>query len=145
MAIATNADSGPAEYLTVAETARLFRVSEVTVRRMARRGELPALRFGAQWRIERDGLASPARIRPQPETRTLTCRSKATGSNSSRRRRSACCEMCGAGPMPGRMDYVAFNNKSGDDFAPGLIQTVDEQPAWTAYRGRDATASGDTT
>ena len=67
MAIATNADSGPAEYLTVAETARLFRVSEVTVRRMARRGELPALRFGAQWRIERDGLASPARIGRNPK------------------------------------------------------------------------------
>lgn len=46
--------------LTVAETGRLLRLSPSTVRRLARRGELPALRFGHQWRIELDGLGTAA-------------------------------------------------------------------------------------
>ena len=52
------------------------------------------------------------------------------------------CEMCGLWPIPERLPHVAFNNKSGDGFAPGLVHTVDEQPTLTAYRTRDT--SGDT-
>ena len=60
MTVTTNTVLG--ELLTVNEAARVLRVSEVTVRRPVRRGELPGLRVGRQWRISADGLASPARI-----------------------------------------------------------------------------------
>ncbi|MET0811322.1 MAG: helix-turn-helix domain-containing protein [Thermoleophilaceae bacterium] len=43
---ATNPTTGPHEFLTVSEAARLLRVSEVTVRRLARRGELPVADAG---------------------------------------------------------------------------------------------------
>jgi excisionase family DNA binding protein len=56
----TATDSRPAEFLTVPEAARLLRVREATVRRLARRGELPALRVGSRWRIPIDSLASAA-------------------------------------------------------------------------------------
>jgi excisionase family DNA binding protein len=59
--MATSANTELGELLTVAETARLLRVSVVTVRRLARRGELPALRVGSQWRIVRDSLNGAAR------------------------------------------------------------------------------------
>ena len=60
METATTPTTGPEEFLTVPEAARLLRVSEQTVRRLARRGELPVVRVGAQWRLDRDGLASAA-------------------------------------------------------------------------------------
>lgn len=44
--------------LSVSEAARLLRVSEQTVRRLMRRGQLPGFRVGAQWRIDRDGLGT---------------------------------------------------------------------------------------
>ena len=55
------------ELLTVTQAARVVRVSEVTVRRLVRRGELPGLRVGRQWRISADGLATPARIGRNPK------------------------------------------------------------------------------
>jgi excisionase family DNA binding protein len=58
MATATPTSVRLGELLTVSETARLLRVGEATVRRLARRGKLPAIRVGGQWRIDRDGLAA---------------------------------------------------------------------------------------
>ena len=43
------------------------------------------------------------------------------------------CEMCGAGPLPGRMDYVSFDNNA-QDVPAGAIETVDHQPGQVAYR-----------
>jgi len=39
------------EYLTVSEAARLLSLHPVTVRRMARRGDLQAVRVGRLWRV----------------------------------------------------------------------------------------------
>ena len=43
----------PADVLTVDETARLFRVSRMTVYRMVRRGELDHVRVGRTVRVSR--------------------------------------------------------------------------------------------
>lgn len=45
-----------AEYLTVKETAELFRVCGKTVRRWIEAGTLPATRLGRGWRIARSDL-----------------------------------------------------------------------------------------
>jgi len=39
------------EYLTIEEVAQKMRVNKHTVYRMARKGQIPALRFGRSWRI----------------------------------------------------------------------------------------------
>jgi excisionase family DNA binding protein len=44
--------------MTLLEVAKFLRLSETTVRRMCERKELPAVKFGSQWRIrEKDVLA----------------------------------------------------------------------------------------
>ena len=43
-------------FLTIEEVAKLLRVAEATVYRMARKGEIPAIRFGKAWRIKRKEL-----------------------------------------------------------------------------------------
>ena len=44
--------------MTILEVAEFLRLSETTVRRMCERKELPAVKFGSQWRIlEEDVLA----------------------------------------------------------------------------------------
>jgi excisionase family DNA binding protein len=48
--------SGPleeGEIMTISEVTKFLRVSETTVRRMCERKELPAVKFGSQWRIRR--------------------------------------------------------------------------------------------
>jgi excisionase family DNA binding protein len=45
-----------AEYLSVKEVAGLFRVCTKTVRRWIASGDLPATRFGRDWRIARNDL-----------------------------------------------------------------------------------------
>ena len=42
--------------LTIAEVAEYLKLHELTVRRLAREGELPAFKVGRQWRIKRDLL-----------------------------------------------------------------------------------------
>jgi excisionase family DNA binding protein len=42
--------------LTIAEVAKYLKLHELTVRRLAREGELPAFKVGRQWRIKRDLL-----------------------------------------------------------------------------------------
>lgn len=44
--------------LTVAEVAELFRVSSMTVYRLIRNGELPAVRVGRSYRVRDDDLQS---------------------------------------------------------------------------------------
>jgi excisionase family DNA binding protein len=56
------------ELMTVSETAELLRVSEATIRRRIAVGEIPALRVGAQVRVEREGL-SQLRVRPKGRLR----------------------------------------------------------------------------
>ena len=44
-------------FLTISETARLLRLSERSAYRLARTGGLPgAVRFGSQWRVDREVL-----------------------------------------------------------------------------------------
>jgi excisionase family DNA binding protein len=45
------ADLPDVTFLTVAEVARLMRVSNMTVYRLVHAGELPAVRFGRSYRI----------------------------------------------------------------------------------------------
>ncbi len=45
-----------APLLTVAEVAELFRVSSMTVYRLIRNGELPAVRVGRSYRVREDDL-----------------------------------------------------------------------------------------
>jgi len=44
------------EIMTIPEVAELLKLSETTVRRMCERKELPAVKFGSQWRIRRKDL-----------------------------------------------------------------------------------------
>jgi excisionase family DNA binding protein len=64
-----------AELLTVPEVSRLLRVSPQIVRRLARRGELPAIRVGAQLRFDRGVLTAPlqrtSRRGPNPDNNRL--------------------------------------------------------------------------
>lgn len=39
------------EYLTIAEVAKRLKMSTITAYRMARKGQLPAVKFGKVWRI----------------------------------------------------------------------------------------------
>lgn len=42
--------------LTIAEVAEYLGLHELTVRRLAREGQLPALKLGRQWRVKKDLL-----------------------------------------------------------------------------------------
>ncbi len=42
--------------MTIAEVARYLGLHELTVRRLAREGAIPALKLGRQWRVKRDLL-----------------------------------------------------------------------------------------
>ena len=42
--------------LTISEVAEYLKLHELTVRRLAREGELPAFKVGRQWRIQRTKL-----------------------------------------------------------------------------------------
>ena len=44
------------DMLTISEVAEYLKLHELTVRRLAREGELPAFKVGRQWRIKRDLL-----------------------------------------------------------------------------------------
>jgi excisionase family DNA binding protein len=58
MAESTRAGSGDdmPDMMTIAEVAKYLKLHELTVRRLAREGELPAFKVGRQWRIKRDLL-----------------------------------------------------------------------------------------
>jgi len=39
------------EFLTIEEVAKILKVTNVTLYRMARKGKIPAVKFGKAWRI----------------------------------------------------------------------------------------------
>ena len=49
-------------FLTVAEVADMMRVSTMTVYRLVKSGELPAVRFGRSYRIPESALAAAIEI-----------------------------------------------------------------------------------
>ena len=51
--------------LTIDETAELLRVHPVTIRRMVRRGDIPALKIGKVYRIDATDLKP--RLAPKPQ------------------------------------------------------------------------------
>ena len=57
------------DWLTVPEVAAIYRCHEKTVRRMIRRGELPATFVAGRWLIDRDDTHRPERARPLPPRR----------------------------------------------------------------------------
>jgi excisionase family DNA binding protein len=42
--------------MTIGEVARYLSLHELTVRRLAREGEIPAFKIGRQWRVKKDLL-----------------------------------------------------------------------------------------
>jgi excisionase family DNA binding protein len=46
------------DMMTIAEVAKYLKLHELTVRRLAREGELPAFKVGRQWRIKHELLES---------------------------------------------------------------------------------------
>jgi len=42
--------------MTIGEVARYFSLHELTVRRLAREGKMPAFKIGRQWRVKKDLL-----------------------------------------------------------------------------------------
>jgi excisionase family DNA binding protein len=44
------------EIMTIEQVARYFSLHELTVRRLAREGEMPAFKVGRQWRVKRELL-----------------------------------------------------------------------------------------
>lgn len=57
--------TAPAEFLTVADVAELWRVSPSTVRRMIRDGRLRAVRVGRSLRVSRTDLAHAPEEAPE--------------------------------------------------------------------------------
>jgi len=51
-------DLSDVRFLTVAEVAEMMRVSSMTVYRLVRAGELPAVRFGRSYRIPESAVAA---------------------------------------------------------------------------------------
>ncbi|WBU37027.1 helix-turn-helix domain-containing protein [Homoserinibacter sp. YIM 151385] len=49
-------------FLTVAEVAEMMRVSNMTVYRMVKAGDLPAIRFGRSYRIPESAVAAMIRL-----------------------------------------------------------------------------------
>lgn len=52
----SGSDMNENDMLTIAQVATFLKLHELTVRRLAREGELPAFKIGRQWRIKRDLL-----------------------------------------------------------------------------------------
>jgi len=49
------------EILTLQQAAAMLQVSERTIQRMVKRGEIPGTRIGGQWRFDRDQLRAMVR------------------------------------------------------------------------------------
>lgn len=54
--VTESSDIDETNMLTIAEVAKYLKLHELTVRRLAREGELPAFKVGRQWRIKRNLL-----------------------------------------------------------------------------------------
>ncbi len=57
------------EFLSVPEAAALLRIGERTTYKLVRRGELPGLKMGGQWRIHRPTLLEWAKSRDETDFR----------------------------------------------------------------------------
>jgi len=55
------------EYLTIKEAAEKLKLAKITIYRMARRGQLPAIKLGKAWRISNIKLAE---LFEKPMTKT---------------------------------------------------------------------------
>ncbi len=55
-------DLSDMRFLTVAEVAELMRVSNMTVYRLVKSGELPAVRFGRSYRIPESAVAAAVEL-----------------------------------------------------------------------------------
>ena len=53
---ASKRPGGNDEIMTIQQVARYLSLHELTVRRLAREGELPAFKIGRQWRIKKEIL-----------------------------------------------------------------------------------------
>ena len=51
-----DAGEGFSHIMTIEEVARYLGLHELTVRRLAREGEIPAFKIGRQWRVKKDLL-----------------------------------------------------------------------------------------
>ncbi|MBC8426910.1 helix-turn-helix domain-containing protein [bacterium] len=60
------------EILTLGQAAELLQVSERTIQRMVKRGEMPGTQIGGQWRFDRDQIKALVRgeWRPTPDPLT---------------------------------------------------------------------------
>jgi excisionase family DNA binding protein len=47
----TNQVTPQPEFLTIEEVAQKLKVTKVTIYRMARKGKIPAVKFGKSWRV----------------------------------------------------------------------------------------------
>ena len=57
-------DEGTKTLVDAAELARIVGLPEASVRRLARKGELPALRFGRLWRFDVDRVMAALEQQP---------------------------------------------------------------------------------
>ena len=60
------------EILTLAQAAALLQVSERTIHRMVKRGEMPGMRIGGQWRFDREQIKALVRGEWTPDEEPLT-------------------------------------------------------------------------
>jgi len=60
------------EILTLQQTAELLQVSERTVQRMVKRGQMPGVQIGGQWRFDLEQVKALVRGEWRPEERPLT-------------------------------------------------------------------------
>jgi len=60
------------EILTLAQAAALLQVSERTIHRMVKRGEMPGMRIGGQWRFDREQIKALVRGEWRPAEEPLT-------------------------------------------------------------------------
>ena len=49
-------DATPRRFMTAAEVAEYFNVSLITIYKLARNGEIPAIKIGADWRFDRGAI-----------------------------------------------------------------------------------------
>jgi excisionase family DNA binding protein len=60
------------EILTLQQAAELLQVSERTIQRMVKRGEMPGAQIGGQWRFDREQVKALVRGEWKPEEKPKT-------------------------------------------------------------------------
>ena len=49
-------DATPRRFMTAAEVAEYFKVGPITIYKLARNGEIPAIKVGSDWRFDRGAI-----------------------------------------------------------------------------------------